>query len=77
MGSELAEPGALGCGCGCLVLAGQWWRLVSAIFIHIGIIHLAFNSYALIFIGPLLEELLGKERFLACCTSLPGHLGLW
>ena len=48
-----------------LVAQGEWWRLVSAIFIHIGIIHLLFNSYALMFIGPLLEELLGKERFLA------------
>ena len=47
-----------------LVSRGEWWRLVSAIFIHIGIIHLLFNSYALMFIGPLLEELLGKERFL-------------
>ena len=53
-----------GADVGALVSAGQWWRLVSAVFIHIGIIHLAFNSYALIFIGPLLEELLGKERFL-------------
>ena len=47
-----------------LVSQGQWWRLISAIFVHIGIIHLLFNSYALIFIGPLLEELLGRERFL-------------
>jgi rhomboid protease GluP len=47
-----------------LVSQGQWWRLVSAIFVHIGVIHLLFNSYALIFIGPLLEELLGRERFL-------------
>ncbi len=54
-----------GADVGALVWAGEWWRLVSAIFIHIGIVHLAFNSYALIFIGPLLEELLGKERFLA------------
>jgi membrane associated rhomboid family serine protease len=60
-----------GANMGALVLAGQWWRLVSAIFIHIGIIHLAFNSYALIFIGPLLEELLGGN---ASCsyTSSPG-----
>ena len=47
-----------------LVSQGQWWRLVSAIFVHIGVIHLLFNSYALIFIGPLIEELLGRERFL-------------
>jgi rhomboid protease GluP len=54
-----------GANVGALVWAGEWWRLLSAVFIHIGIVHLAFNSYALIFIGPLLEELLGKERFLA------------
>ncbi len=48
-----------------LVAQGEWWRLVSAMFIHIGIIHLLFNSYALMFIGPLLEEIMGKERFLA------------
>src|SRR5262245_30578882 len=53
-----------GANVGALVWAGEWWRLLSAVFIHIGIVHLAFNSYALIFIGPLLEELLGKERFL-------------
>lgn len=47
-----------------LVYQGQWWRLVSAVFVHIGIIHLLFNTYALLFIGPLLEEGLRKERFL-------------
>jgi rhomboid protease GluP len=46
-----------------LVNYGEWWRLFSAVFIHIGIIHLAFNSYALVFIGPILEELLGREKF--------------
>ncbi len=55
---------AWGADVSALVAQGEWWRLVSAIFIHIGIIHLLFNSYALMFIGPLLEELLGKERFL-------------
>ena len=47
-----------------VIEGGQWWRLFSAIFIHAGMIHLLFNSYALIFIGPLLEEALGRERFL-------------
>jgi len=62
----VSSPGLArwGADVGSLVSSGQWWRLVSAVFIHIGIVHLAFNSYALIFIGPLLEELLGKERFL-------------
>jgi rhomboid protease GluP len=47
-----------------LVNDGEWWRLFSALFIHVGIIHLAFNSYALVFIGPILEELLGRDKFL-------------
>jgi rhomboid protease GluP len=57
-----------------LVNYGEWWRLFSAIFIHIGIIHLLFNSYALIFIGPILEEILGKEKFLVVYLAT-GALG--
>jgi len=64
MGGNSAALTAWGADAAWLVGHGQWWRLFSAIFIHSGIIHLAFNSYALIFIGPLLEEYLGKERFL-------------
>jgi len=48
-----------------LVLEGQWWRLFTACFIHIGIIHLLMNMYALLYIGVLLEPILGKLRFLA------------
>lgn len=46
-----------------LTLNGQWWRLLSSCFIHIGIIHLLLNMYALLYIGALLEPLLGKTRF--------------
>lgn len=44
-------------------LDGQWWRLLSSCFIHIGIIHLLMNLYALFYIGVLLEPHLGKLRF--------------
>jgi membrane associated rhomboid family serine protease len=64
MGGSVVTLAAWGANGAWLVAQGQWWRLISAIFIHSGIIHLAFNSYALIFIGPLLEEQLGRERFL-------------
>ncbi len=64
MGGNAVTLAAWGANGAWLVAQGQWWRLISAIFIHSGIIHLAFNSYALIFIGPLLEEQLGRERFL-------------
>jgi rhomboid protease GluP len=67
---------AWGADAGWLVTHGQLWRLVSAMFLHAGIIHLLFNSYALIFIGPLLEELLGKEKFLVfyLSTGIAGFL---
>jgi len=47
-----------------LVLAGQWWRLVSAAFLHIGWAHIAFNGFALYIYGPLVERLYGPTRFL-------------
>lgn len=46
-------------------LDGQWWRLLTSCFIHFGIIHLALNMYALVFVGMLLEPFLGKAKFLS------------
>jgi rhomboid protease GluP len=46
-----------------VTLNGQWWRLLSCCFIHIGVLHLLMNMYALMYIGLLLEPLLGKARF--------------
>jgi rhomboid protease GluP len=43
---------------------GEIWRFVTPIFIHIGLLHLAFNSYALWIIGPQVEKLYGGPRFL-------------
>ncbi len=48
-----------------LVAQGQWWRLVAAMFLHIGMIHLAVNGYALYQLGHLFESLVGSGRFLA------------
>jgi len=47
-----------------LTLNGQWWRLFTNCFLHIGIIHLVMNMYALLYIGALLEPILGKTRFI-------------
>ena len=44
---------------------GQYWRLLTVMVLHAGVIHWAFNSYALYIFGPLLESLLGRVRFLA------------
>ncbi len=46
-----------------ITLAGQPWRLLTNCFLHIGIFHLLFNMYALLYIGILLEPRLGSWRF--------------
>jgi membrane associated rhomboid family serine protease len=46
------------------VANGAYWRLLTSAFLHAGILHIAFNMYALVLFGPLLERLLGWARFL-------------
>jgi len=48
-----------------LTLDGQWWRIITCCFIHIGLFHVLLNMYALIYIGVLLEPQLGRGRFAA------------
>jgi membrane associated rhomboid family serine protease len=43
----------------------QYWRLFSAMFLHAGLLHIAFNMYALYLFGYLIEAALGKPRFIA------------
>jgi rhomboid protease GluP len=47
-----------------LVAMGQWWRLLTCIFVHIGIIHLLFNLSALFSVSRFLEPEIGSTRFL-------------
>ncbi len=42
----------------------QYWRLVTAGFLHGGLLHIAFNAYALFIIGSQIEELFGTPRYL-------------
>lgn len=42
----------------------EYWRLLTANFIHIGIAHLAFNMFALFQLGRQIESLYGRPRFL-------------
>ncbi len=43
--------------------AGQWWRFVTPVFIHIGLPHLLVNMYGLWMIGPYVERLYGSAKF--------------
>ena len=54
----------------------QWWRLVMAMFLHGGLIHIGFNMMALMQFGPALEELYGSARylFLYVVTGATGFL---
>lgn len=47
-----------------LIKSGQVYRLITSSFLHIGLIHLLFNMYALYIIGNQLETFLGKKKFL-------------
>ncbi len=60
-GSVLAGIGALYPGA---LAEGEWWRLITWNFLHIGIVHLLFNSIALYQIGPQVEEVFGPAKFI-------------
>jgi membrane associated rhomboid family serine protease len=45
------------------VAHGEYWRLLTAAFLHYGPLHLAINMYSLYFAGTLLEQIIGSTRF--------------
>lgn len=47
-----------------LIMGGEWWRLLTSMFLHIGIIHLVLNGVALFFLGGIVERVFGSARFL-------------
>ena len=53
-----------GFGINALVAEGEWWRLLTPMFLHIGVMHLLFNMFSLFIFGPELEKITGKARFI-------------
>lgn len=47
-----------------MILDGEWWRLISSMFIHIGFLHLALNMLAVYYLGTAIERMFGSGRFL-------------
>ncbi len=47
------------------VADGDYWRLLTAAFLHGSLLHIAFNMYALYLFGPFVEKALGTARFIA------------
>jgi membrane associated rhomboid family serine protease len=74
------HPGAVqalfktGAVTGLSVLQGDWWRLVSSCFVHVGLFHLAANMLTLGMLGPVVEALWGKRRF-AVIYGVSGIVG--
>lgn len=67
-GSPMADSAKLvrwGSNAGQLTLHGQWWRLVTSMFIHGGLLHISFNMFALWQAGRLVERMFGSARFIA------------
>jgi rhomboid protease GluP len=67
-GNSIFNPtsGALihwGANFGPSTTAGEWWRLATSMFLHVGLLHIAFNMYVLMQIGPPIEHLFGKTGF--------------
>jgi membrane associated rhomboid family serine protease len=63
------------------VAHGEYWRLVTAMFLHVSFLHIAFNMYALYWAGSILEQLIGRWRFLLLylASGIAGSAGalLW
>jgi membrane associated rhomboid family serine protease len=61
------------------IAAGQYWRLLTAAFLHGGVVHLLVNSYSLFVLGSLTEPVLGRARFLATflVAAVTGSLASW
>jgi rhomboid protease GluP len=54
-----------GANVGALTFSGEWWRLLTNIFVHGGLLHIAFNMWALWNLGELCEALYGRWTFTA------------
>lgn len=72
--SQVRDLGLLGV----LVAQGDWWRLVSSAFLHLNLMHLAFNMLGLWWLGGMLEPALGRIRFgvLYAASLFAGSLGV-
>jgi len=65
MDFPLAESIRWGANAGGFTLSGEWWRLLTSVFVHGGLIHIAFNMWALWNLGQLCESLYGRWTYAA------------
>lgn len=59
-----------------LIANGEWWRLVTSMFLHGSFTHILFNAFSLFVFAPDLERLMGKGRFIIIylASGLAGNI---
>jgi len=65
-GSVLFQDATIATG----VADGAWWRPLTSAFLHLNLLHLAFNMYALYLFGPFVEKALGTWRFIVAYLTM-------
>ncbi|MEO8251974.1 MAG: rhomboid family intramembrane serine protease [Chloroflexota bacterium] len=60
-GGPLLERGVV---YGPAVASGEWWRIFTSAFLHLGLLHIGFNMYALYLFGPIIEQMYGHTEYL-------------
>ena len=63
-----------------ILLYGEWWRLITAGFLHGGILHILMNSWVLFDVGAQMEETFGTARYLVVyfVSTITGYMAsLW
>jgi rhomboid protease GluP len=59
---------------------GEWWRLLTNVFMHGGLMHLLMNMYGLFFVGIFLEPLLGRLKYASAyliCGIAASYASIW
>jgi len=46
------------------IIEGEWWRIITSMFLHIGFLHLFMNMLAIYYLGTIVERIFGSSRFL-------------
>ncbi|HEV8426734.1 MAG TPA: rhomboid family intramembrane serine protease [Pyrinomonadaceae bacterium] len=57
----------------------QWWRLITPMFVHIDLLHLAMNMFSLLILGPFVEKLYGSAKFVVfwIVSGLAGSVAIY
>jgi membrane associated rhomboid family serine protease/tetratricopeptide (TPR) repeat protein len=65
MNPTIEQLFTVGASFGPAVADGQWWRTLSAMFLHAGLLHIALNLWAFLSVGKFVERIFGNAAFLA------------